>query len=426
MPYDLTIIGAGWAGFNAALRAKALGLKVALIERDQIGGTCLNRGCIPTKALIQSAKIYSLSKKSATFGIETAHPQINFPAVCARKEKIIRQLESGMQFRLKGIDFLSGEAKITSSHCVNLSGQTIATKSILIATGSKPAQLPSLKFDSQKIISSDEIINLKEIPASLLIIGAGVIGCEFASLFASLGTEVELVEKMPQVLPGEDKEVAKKLENIFKKKGIKVNTATRASGFDFSKYTLVLLCVGRVPLTENLGLEDLGLKLEKRAIVVDDYLQTNLKGIYAAGDCTGQIMLAHYAAYQGRIAAENIASGQNQKKISATAVPYCIFTDPQIASVGLKEEAGGTSKVHKFDFMGLAMGRILDETEGFIKIISDKKSEVILGVSIIGPQATELISVACLAIGAKLKISQIRDTIFAHPTISEAISEALQ
>ena len=428
MYYDLAIIGAGWAGFNASLRAKGLGLKVLLVEKEQLGGTCLNQGCIPTKTLIQSAKAYSLSKKSQAFGIDVVNPQINFTKIQERKEKIIQQLRSGMQFMLKGIEFLNAQAQILSKKEVKVGNETIKTKFILIATGSKPLELPNLRFDGKKIISSDDILNLKEIPGSLLIIGGGVIGCEFASLFSILGSRVWIVEKMPQLLPGLDLSLAKKIETIFKKKGIKVSTNTDATTVDLKDYDLALLCIGRAPKTEGLGLENIGLNIEKGRIIVDEYLKTNIPNIYAAGDCAARLMLAHYASYQGRIAAENIAHPENPIKVDDSTVPNCIFTDPEIASVGLTEEEAKTKdiSIKRFDFLGSGMARILDETEGFIKIICDKKTDQILGASIIGPKATELIGILTLAKSSNLKISQIQDTIFAHPTLSECISEALR
>jgi dihydrolipoamide dehydrogenase len=429
MDYDLAVIGSGWAGFNAALRAKELGLKVVLIEKEQIGGTCLNRGCIPTKALINSSKVYTLAKKSNTFGVDLATPpKINFPKIQERKEKIVQQLRASMQVMLKDIDFLNTEAQILSHQELKAGQQIIKAKFILIATGSKPLELPNLKFDGQKIISSDELLNLKQVPNSLLIIGGGVIGCEFASLFSGLGSQVSIVELMPQLLPGIDKEIARKLENIFKKKGIKVSTNTDANTVEIKNYDLALLCIGRAPKTEDLGLDSLGLKLEKNKIIVDEYLKTNIPNIYASGDCTAKFMLAHFASYQGRIAAENIAHPNNPKKADNSSVPNCIFTDPEIASVGLTEEETQNREIdiNRFDFLGSGMARILDETEGFIKVISDKKTKEILGASIIGPRATELIGILTLAKTAHLKISQIQDVIFPHPTLSESISDTLK
>ena len=245
MDYDLVVIGAGWAGFNASLRAKELGLKVALVDKGPIGGTCLNSGCIPTKTLIQSAKIYSLVKKSANFGIESENPKINFLKIQERKEKVIQQLRQGIQFSLKGVDFLNAEAKILTGNQIQAGTQKISAKNILIATGSKPTELKGLKFDHQKILSSDDILNIKELPKNLLIIGGGVIGCEFASLFAAFGTQVTISELMPQLLPGEDSEVAKKLENALKKRGIKVNTNSDALKTHLNAFDLVLLSIGR-------------------------------------------------------------------------------------------------------------------------------------------------------------------------------------
>lgn len=431
MNYDLSVIGAGWAGFNAALKAKELGLKVLLIDKGKIGGTCLNSGCIPTKTLIQSAKIFSLTRKSPNFGVDiSCPPQINFIKIQERKERIIQQLHSGIQTLLKGIDFLNTPAKILSPRDLMAGEQAIKTKYILIATGSKPQELADLKFDGKKILSSDDILNLKEIPQSLLIIGGGVIGCEFASLFSILGSEVSIVEKMAHLLPDEDSEIAKKLETTFKKKGIKVYVNTDARAVALKEYNLVLLCIGRIPQTSGLGLDKLSLKLDKGRIVVDEYLKTNIANIYAAGDCTGRVMLAHNASYQGCIAANNIAYPNNPKKADNLNIPNCIFSEPEIASIGLNEEQTKSQrqdiKVHKFDFLGSGMARILDETDGFIKLVSDDKTGNILGASIIGPRATELIGILTLAVSAHLKISQLKEIIFAHPTLSEAIAQALK
>jgi len=427
--YDLAIIGAGWAGFNAAQEAKQLGLKAVIIDKSHIGGTCLNLGCIPTKALIQSAKIFNSIKKSSTFGINTTAPEIDFVKIQERKEKIVQQLRLGMQSMLKGIDFLAGVARIVSPQEIEISGKRIQTRSILIATGSRPYELPQFKFDSKKIISSDEMLGLKSIPDSILIIGGGVIGCEFASLFSILGSKVSIVEKMPQVLPGEDNEVARKLESSFRKKGIKVSTNTDAAALSLADFDIVLVCVGRSPQTQGLGLEELGVRLEKGRIVADDFLSTNINNIYTAGDCCSRIMLAHFAGFQGRIAAQNIKNPENRKSSASSCVPGCIFTDPEIGSVGLNEEKAKASgfeiEIHKFDFQGSGMSRILDETEGFVKIISDKKTGIVLGSSIIGPKATELIGILTLAVSSRLKVEDLRNVIFAHPTLSESISEAL-
>ena len=428
MDYDLCVIGSGWAGFNAALKAKELGLKVCLIEKALLGGTCLNTGCIPTKTLIQSAKIYTSIKKSQIFGIETKEYKFDFQKIQARKEKIVAQLRQGMQFISKGIDFISSGAGILSPEEIKVNGKILKTKNILIATGSRPLELPSFGFHGKKILSSTDILNLQEIPDSILIIGAGVIGCEFAGLFAAFGVKVTLVEKMPQLLPGLDKELVKKLEIIFKKKNILVHTNTDASGFSVNNYAKTLVCVGRIPDTSGLGLEDLGIKAEKGRIIVDDYLMTSIPNIYAAGDCSSRIMLAHFARYQGISAAYNISCPDKPQKAQNNAVPNCIFTDPEIAFVGMDQDTaaknGIDAKIYGFNFLGNGMARIKEEAEGFIKIIADKNTDQLLGASIIGPAATELINILTLAISSKLGITALKNTIFAHPTLAEAIQEA--
>lgn len=426
--YDLTIIGAGWAGFNAAIRAKSLGLKVALIEEDLIGGTCLNAGCIPTKIFVQSSKILEISRKAGSFGIEIGvEPKINFAQIQLRKNKIIQQLAKGMESRLAGIDYLSGNAKIINNQSLKVNDKDLATKFILLASGSRPFELPGFSFDKKKIISSDEALNLNEVPESILIIGGGVVGCEFAQIFSSFGSKVQVVEIMDQLLPGVDREISKKLETVFKKKKISVFTSTDAKTIDLNNFELVLVCVGRKPRNEKL--EAMGIATGKSGILVDDYLRTNVENVYAAGDCTGKLMLAHYASYQGICAVENIAKPGSPGKADNAIVPSCIFTSPEIASVGLNElQAGQLNsgiKINKFDFLGSGMARIQDETEGFIKIISEEKSGKLIGAHIIGPKATELISIFALAMSSGLNIIQLKKTIFAHPTLSEAISEAL-
>jgi dihydrolipoamide dehydrogenase len=429
MDYDVAIIGAGWAGFNAAVSAKSYGLKTVLIEKSEIGGTCLNRGCIPTKSLIQSAKVFTLAKKSQSFGILVKDPAFDFALIQARKDRVIAQLGEGMNFMLKGIDVIKSQASVCAADCVRVGNRSLRVKNILIATGSRAMELPSFQFDGQKIISSDDVLISRGVPRPLLIIGGGVIGCEFASLFNMLGVGVSVCEKMPQLLPGVDREVARKIEIIFKKMGIQVRTGVDASSLNQSEYEKVLVCVGRTPECAGMNLENCGIHAERGRVTVDDYLRTSLPGVYAAGDCTSIIMLAHWAAYQGRIASHNIAHANSMSKCDTTVIPSCIFTDPEIASVGLDEEAaragGHDVIVARFDFVGSGMARILDEAVGFIKIIFDKASNKILGGVIIGPRATELIATLALAVTCGLTIGQVQATIFAHPSISEVIGDAV-
>jgi dihydrolipoamide dehydrogenase len=426
--YDLTIIGAGWAGFNAALRAKSLGMKVALVEESFIGGTCLNHGCIPTKTLVQSAKIFEEIKKAGNFGISIGvEPRLNFLELISRKEKIIQQLRKGMETRLAGIEYFSGHARLLDNQRIKVNDRDIQSSNTLLALGSLPFELPGLAFDGKRVISSDQILKLEKIPGSLLIVGGGVIGCEFAQIFTSFGTKVTVVELMDQLLPGVDREIAKKLETVFKKKKISVHTSTDAKTVDSKDFELVLVCVGRKPRIE--GIDALGIATGRSGIVVDDYLRTGVDNVYAAGDCTGKLMLAHYASYQGVCAVDNIKSPDSRRKADSPAVPACIFTSPEVAFCGLNEDQARKNnlqvKVNKFDFLGSGMARIQDETEGFIKIISDAGSGLLLGAQIIGPKATELISIFGLSLSSGLAVKDFKKTIFAHPTLSEAISEAL-
>jgi len=430
MTYDLGIIGAGWAGFNAATRARELGLSVCLMDKGPLGGTCLNQGCIPTKALIYSAKVYALAKKSREFGVDYRDVQIDLSRIQSRKDDIIKQLCLGMQSMLKGIDLVNSAARFVSTREIELDKGSIKAHSILIAAGSRPYTLAQFPFDHKKIISSDDALQIKKIPASILVIGGGVIGCEFAGLFRALGSRVAIAEIMPRLLPGSDSEAGRKLAQVFKKKGIECLLAADASALDISAYELVLVAVGRKANIEGLGLENAGVKTSAGLISVDDTLKTSTANIYACGDCASKLMLAHYASYQGRLATENIANKAAPKKIDASAIPSCIFTDPEIAAVGVGEEEAEASgievKVDRIQFLANGAARILDETEGFIKIVSDAAGGRILGGLVIAPRATELIAPLTLAVSARLNRSALRDTVFAHPTLSESLSEAVK
>ena len=425
--YDLVVIGAGWAGFSAAEYASRIGFKTALVEKDALGGTCLNQGCIPTKALLNTAKLFSQFKKSAKFGINTNSAVLDLVRLNQRMNEVISHLRSGMEFMVRSnkIDLFKGAAEIISPERVQVGKEILETKYVLIATGSKPMELPRIKFDEDKIISSSGALELLKIPDKILIIGGGVIGCEFAEFFVTLGSEVEIAELTQGLLPGVDKEVARKLEAVLKKKGVRVSLKTDASTLALESYEKILLCVGRVPCSDCFA--GLNLNKERNKILVNEYLQANIPNIYAAGDCIGGYLLAHVAGYEGRLAVKNMAGG-NKEKINYKAVPCGIFTNPEIATVGLSEEEArrdnGELIIKKFDFRGLGMSYVIDEMEGFVKIIADK-DEFILGAAIIGPKATELIHVLTLALNNGMKLSQIRNTIFAHPTISEGISEAL-
>ncbi len=426
--YDLAVIGAGWAGFNAALKAKDKGMKVCLIERGPVGGTCLNRGCIPTKALIASAKAYSLVKDSSSFGVQSDNPRFDFNKFQERKNNLIQVLSSGMQSRLSGVDLINASAEILPEGKVNAGGRAISARFVLIATGSRPAELAQLRFDGSRVLSSDDILELKSLPRSLLVVGGGVIGCEFASLFNALGVEVSILEKMPVILSGMDKDVSKKMEIVFKKKGIGVFTGSGLSAVDTGAYEKVLVCVGRQASIEGLGLDKAGVKADGKGILVDEYLMSSLPGVYAAGDCTAKLMLAHYAAYQGTAAVENMISG-NKDKVGNNIVPSCVFCDPEAAGVGLSEEeavsSGASVEVRKFDFRACAMAKVIGKADGFIKVVIHRDTQEILGGCIVGPSATELISVLAMAVSVRMEIEQLRSIIFAHPTLSESLRDSI-
>lgn len=468
--YDVSIIGAGPGGYVAAIRAAQLGAKVCVIEKDNLGGVCLNKGCIPTKALLKSASVVSQIKEAADFGVDIDSYRINFPKILSRKKEIVERLNKGVELLLemRAIELIKGKAKIINHHQIEITNSgplttnaKIESKNIIIATGSRPAELATLKFDHKNILSSDAILNISEIPQSLLIVGAGAIGCEFASLFNELGTQVTIVEMMEQILPDQDREIAKRLTGIFKKQGIKILTKTKVElaqeeggklSFKLSdaapvslerkadvsalqpetlggiKVEKVLVCVGRLPNTENLRLEDIGVGTEKGYVIVDEYLKTNIPHIFAIGDCIGGHLLAHVASYEGKVAAANALGGR--KKVDYLAVPNCIFTHPEVASVGLTadqaREKGLDVKVGKFPFTALGKAQVMGETEGLVKIVIDKVSDHILGAQLLGAGSTELIAELALAVKLKAKGRSLADTIHAHPTMAEAIMEAVE
>lgn len=426
--YDVIVIGSGWGGFNAAIDAARRGLSTCIIEKDVLGGTCLNYGCIPTKVLVASASHLYDIRHSLEFGIETDVSKVIFEKIIARKEAIISRLRQGLSglIRTKKINFILGHAKLLDATHISVLDNVIEAKHIILATGASARSLPNLKFDGQHILSSTDLLDLKAVPKNLLVIGGGVIGCEFASIYSELGAKVTIVEILERILITEDKEVSIKMQLGFKKKGVEVFTATDFSIINLNSFEKVLLCVGRAANLEGLGLDEAGVKYEKNKILADEYLRTNIPNIYAIGDCNGGLQLAHVAAYQGRLAVENIL-GKN-KKCDLTSVPSCIFTNPEIASIGLSEEkamqAGFNVKIGKFNFLGLGMAHIKGQTDGFIKIVANAQNEEILGAVILGFGATELISALSLAARNKLTVSQIKETIFPHPTLSESIFEA--
>lgn len=411
MDYDLCIIGAGWAGFNAALCAAKLGKKVCIVEEKEIGGTCLNRGCIPTKIFVYHSK----------FGRALGEIQ-------KKKHEAVQRLKDGMSYLAKKekIDLLQGHALIKKDGSVSIGTDRIVhPEFILITSGSVPKELPQVKIDHSKVVSSDDILLLSQVPKKLLVVGAGAIGCEFACIFQRLGCEVAIVEIEGQLLPGADSEVAKKLQASFQRQGISVFLGKGIDGFDFNHYDKVLISAGRRAVVEGLWEDGFAIKTEKGLIAVDRELRTNKRRIFAAGDCIGGFMLAHVARYEGELAVNNMFSTPAKRDYSV--VPSSIFTSPEVSSVGLSEEEARDLqidyKVSKVHFLSVGMAHILEDTQGFAKVLVDVKGGKILGAAIIGLQASELVNIFSLVMKNNITIKALRNTVFAHPSVSEIVAE---
>lgn len=444
----IIIIGAGPGGYVAAIRAAQLDADVTIIEEDKIGGTCLNRGCIPTKALLASVETLSLFKRAGELGIEVEKVRANFSQMMERKNRIVSQLRGGVDYLLKAnkVKIIKGKANFLSSHNICIETESgrkeLEGEKIIIASGSKPILLPFLDSNHPAVLSSEQALQLKEIPKSLLILGAGVIGCEFASIFNPLGTKITMVEMMEQILPTEDKRVAQTIERIFKKRGINIFTRTKLE--EITEYgengitarldkgekieaEKILICVGRSPRSNNMGLENLSLKInQKGIIVVNEKMETTEEGIYAIGDVIGGYLLAHVAFEEGIIAAENATKFTS--KIDYSSVPSCIFTSPQIGTVGLTpdkaEEEGIEVRTARFPFAACGKAHTIGETDGFVQLIVRESDDRILGGQIVGPHAADLVHEIALAIRWGLTTEQVSSTIHAHPTLSETIMEA--
>ena len=441
---DLFIIGSGPGGYAAAIRAAQLGAKVAVIEKNDLGGTCLNKGCIPTKSLISSVNVLNCVRKAKDFGIEVEERGIDFASIMARKEKILKQLRNGIKRLLRSynIEVIKGKAYFVSPFKIKVEDKFFNVRKCIIATGSISSEIPGIKIDGEKIMTSDHILQLKHIPSSLLIIGGGAIGLEFACIFQALGTNVTIVEALSNIIPEEDREISQTLEKILMAKGIDIKKNTTIEGINYidkgievilksssiNKLIIerVLIATGRKPYIRGLSLESAGIICENNKIIVNEKMETNIKGIYAIGDVTGPPFLAHKACAEGIIAAEN-AMGR-QATMDYRVIPYCVFTIPEVASVGLSEERAKEKEykinVGKFPFIASGRAITLGETKGFVKIIADKGTDVILGVHIVSADATELIAEAALAIKLGCTTGEITRIIHPHPTLSEAIFQA--
>jgi dihydrolipoamide dehydrogenase len=450
MAYDVIVLGSGPGGYPAAIRASQLGKKVAIIEKESLGGVCLNWGCIPTKALLKSAQVYEYLKHAQAYGI-TATGTHDFGAVVKRSRGVADKMSKGVNFLMKKnkIDVIMGFGKLVAANKIEVtaadgSKQIVEAKNIVIATGGRARQLPSLPIDGQKIIGYREAMVLPTQPKSMIVVGSGAIGVEFAYFYNSMGTKVTIVEFLPRIVPVEDEDISKELEKQYKKSGIDIMTNaevtkvdTTANGVKATIKTatgevsleadLVLSAVGVVANIEGIGLENLGVKTEKGKIVVDGFQQTSVKGIYAIGDCTPGQALAHVAAKEGINAAEHIA-GHHPEPLDYNNIPGCTYCSPEIASVGYTEakakEAGYEIKVGKFPFMASGKASAAGATEGFVKVIYDAKYGEFLGCHMIGANVTEMIAEAVVARKLETTAHEILNAVHPHPTMSEGLKEA--
>lgn len=452
--YDVVIIGSGPGGYVAAIRAGQLGLKTAIVEKDsRFGGTCLLRGCIPTKAMLKSAELADHARHASDFGVLLGDVRIDIRKVLERKDKVVQQNAGGVAFLLKKnkVDTHNGWGAITAPGEVTVTTEdgkkTLATRHIVLATGSDPRRIPGYEIDGERTLTSDELLDLPAIPEHLLVLGAGAVGVEFASVYRSFGSKVTVVELMDRLVPVEDAEISKEFEKAFKRRGIDVHTATKltalertdtgvrarlepTAGGKASSVTAshFLLAVGRKPMTDKIGLENTKIELDRGFIHVDEYGRTAEPGIYAIGDIVaGTPLLAHAASAEGIVAIEHIA-GKNPPPINYREVPGCTYANPEIGSMGLTEQqardAGHELKIGKFPFTAIGKAKVLGDTTGFVKVVADAKYGEILGVHIIGPQATDLIAEIGPLIKLEATLEELARTIHAHPTLSEAVGEA--
>ncbi len=444
--FDLAIIGSGPGGYVAAIKAAQEGLKVCLIEKGLLGGTCLNVGCIPTKTLLANAHVMHKVLHAAEYGITTGPVTIDYAKMKGRKDDVVAKIRKSLEGLIlsNGIAILRGQAEFLSPKEIKVKGQdnlVIHAEKIIIATGSEPLDIPAFPCDHQKVFNSTSILDLTILPKTLAVIGGGYIGCEFASLFADLGVKVVILEALPSIVMLQGKSVSESLTRAFTKRGIEIRTGVMVQGIDHTESgvsirlkdnpplscDIALVSVGRKSISSGLGIEKAGVAVNGKGMIpVNEKMETNVPGIYAIGDVTGISMLAHVASHQGIIAAAN-ASGQTAK-MHYNAVPAVIFTNPEIATVGMTleqaQEAGYQAAVGKFPFQALGKSVAAIETEGFAQVIIDKKTGQILGAQVVGSEASTLIAEMGLAIANELTVECVADTIHAHPTVAEAWLEA--
>lgn len=456
--YDLVVIGAGPGGYVSAIRASQLGMKVAIVEKDsRLGGTCLLRGCIPTKSMLESAEIADHARHANEFGITVGDVHIDLKGVLKRKEKVVSQNAGGVQFLMKknkvathyGFGSLAGTTP-GGARIVKVKSddgeETLHTRFILLATGSVPRRIPGIEIDGVAVLTSDEMLELTEMPSHLLVLGAGAVGVEFASVFSSFGSKVTVVELADRLVPVEDEEVSKEFAKIYRKRGIKVHTSTKLASVERTEGGVIarlepqggkpvdvrashlLVAVGRAPVTEGLGLERTQVRVERGSVHVNEFNQTDEPNVYAIGDIlAGKPLLAHAASAEGILAVEHMA-GLNPQPIDYNQVPGCTYSQPEIGSLGLTEakarDAGYEVKVGKFPFSAVGKAKVINQTAGFVKIVAEAQYNQILGVHIIGPRATDLIAEAGPLLKLECTVDELVNTIHAHPTLAESMHEA--
>ncbi|MED1810593.1 dihydrolipoyl dehydrogenase [Bacillus subtilis] len=459
--YDVVILGGGTGGYVAAIRAAQLGLKTAVVEKEKLGGTCLHKGCIPSKALLRSAEVYRTAREADQFGVETAGVSLNFEKVQQRKQAVVDKLAAGVNHLMKKgkIDVYTGYGRILGPSIFSPLPGTISVergngeendmlipKQVIIATGSRPRMLPGLEADGKSVLTSDEALQMEELPQSIIIVGGGVIGIEWASMLHDFGVKVTVIEYADRILPTEDLEISKEMESLLKKKGIQFITGAKVLPDTMTKTSddisiqvekdgesvtysaeKMLVSIGRQANIEGIGLENTDIVTENGMISVNESCQTKESHIYAIGDVIGGLQLAHVASHEGIIAVEHFA-GLNPHPLDPTLVPKCIYSSPEAASVGLTEDEakanGHNVKIGKFPFMAIGKALVYGESDGFVKIVADRDTDDILGVHMIGPHVTDMISEAGLAKVLDATPWEVGQTIHPHPTLSEAIGEA--
>ncbi|MEC3613777.1 dihydrolipoyl dehydrogenase [Bacillus stercoris] len=459
--YDVVILGGGTGGYVAAIRAAQLGLKTAVVEKEKLGGTCLHKGCIPSKALLRSAEVYRTAREADQFGVETAGVSLNFEKVQQRKQAVVDKLAAGVNHLMKKgkIDVYKGYGRILGPSIFSPLPGTISVergngeendmlipKQVIIATGSRPRMLPGLEADGKSVLTSDEALQMEELPKSIIIVGGGVIGIEWASMLHDFGVKVTVIEYADRILPTEDLEISKEMESLLKKKGIQFITGAKVLPDTMKKTSddisiqaeidgetatysaeKMLVSIGRQANIEGIGLENTDIITENGMISVNESCQTKESHIYAIGDVIGGLQLAHVASHEGIIAVEHFV-GLNPHPLDPTLVPKCIYSSPEAASVGLTEDEakanGHNVKIGKFPFMAIGKALVYGESDGFVKIVADRDTDDILGVHMIGPHVTDMISEAGLAKVLDATPWEVGQTIHPHPTLSEAIGEA--